>query len=187
MNIYVKGLIVAGLSTLVLLGIWFSYAGFAPKEGPNESLVLLDRMEREGVPDFTLPDMEGKSFSIREIKGKLVVLNFWATWCAPCVEEFPSMIAMAEKFGGDLILVTVAADERKEDVTRFVQALKLKSPYWISLWEPELKVAKQYGTGRLPETFILNRDLKLVKKVMNSLDWSSEPVIRYLAELQVKK
>ncbi len=68
---------------------------------------------------------------------------------------------------------------------RFTGALKLKSAHWTSLWDPELKVAKTFGTQRLPETFILNRDLKLVKKVVNSFDWNSDPVIHYLGELQI--
>ncbi|HEX4926096.1 MAG TPA: TlpA disulfide reductase family protein [Bdellovibrionales bacterium] len=187
MNIYLKGLLSALALAAVLLGGWFYYShdmNAAPEGG---SLTVLDRLEKEGIPAFELPDMNGAPIKAESFKGKVVVLNFWATWCAPCVEEFPSMIKMADHFGGKVLLVTIAADERKEDIERFVSALKLKSDHWVALWDPENRVAKQFGTVRLPETYILNKDLKLVKKVVNSLDWSAEPVLRYLSEVDSKR
>lgn len=186
MNIYVKGLIAALGLTAILLGGWFYYSrdlNAAPEGG---SLTILDKLERQGIPSFELPDMGGAPIKSETFRGKVVVLNFWATWCAPCVEEFPSMLKMADHFNGKVLLVTIAADERKEDIDRFVNALKLKSKNWVSLWDPQNNISKQFGTVRLPETYILTKDLKLVKKVVNSLDWMQEPVLKYIADVDAK-
>jgi cytochrome c biogenesis protein CcmG, thiol:disulfide interchange protein DsbE len=186
MNIYVRGFLVAICFAALLLVGWFYYRGNSNPANEAGSLTILDRLEREGIPSFSLSDMSGKQVVSDSFKGRVVVLNFWATWCAPCVEEFPSMIAMAEHYAGKVLLVTIAADERKEDIDRFVGALKLKSDNWVALWDPELKVAKQFGTSRLPETYILTKDLKLTKKVVNSLDWTVEPVYKYFDGLLTK-
>ena len=182
--IYFRGLLVAGGFLGILLALWGLYVGFE-KGGPHEdSIQVLDRLERDGIPEFSLPDLNGHQFEIKSLKGKVIVLNFWATWCAPCVEEFPSLIQMVKTFGGSVALVTVAADEHKEDIQRFIQALKLENKNWVSLWDPQLVVAKQFGTQKLPETFILDRQFKVVKKVVNSVDWNSDAVLHYLGDLQ---
>ena len=186
MNIYVRGLIAASGLTVLLLGFWFLYGvKVAEKPGVN-TLSVLDRLEKDGVPPFTLPDMAGHSYSSDSLKGQIVVLNFWATWCPPCVAEFPSMIALAEHYKGSVKLVTIAADEKKEDVERFTGALKLKSAHWVALWDPDQKIAKEFGTIKLPETYILDKDAKLVKKVVNALDWTAPPVLKYFDELLKK-
>lgn len=167
---------------MLLFIFWFLYGARVTEKPSENSLSTLDRLETLGVPQFSLPEMNGKVFGSENLKGQVVVLNFWATWCPPCVAEFPSMIKMAEHFGGKVKLVTIAADEKKEDITRFTNALKLKSEYWVDLWDPEQKLAKEFGTVRLPETYILDKDARLLKKVVNALDWSSEPVIKYLEE-----
>lgn len=155
---------------------------FFPKkfETPVDTL---NQLENVGAKDFELADFDGKKVHLFDYKGKVVVLNFWATWCAPCVTEFPSMVKMAETLGEKVVLVTIAADERKDDVLAFIKTFKGTAPNIVHLWDPATKVAKDFGTDRLPETYIFKTDLKLAKKVVNSLDWSKPEVLDYLKRL----
>ncbi|MEQ1875219.1 MAG: TlpA disulfide reductase family protein, partial [Bdellovibrionia bacterium] len=107
MNVYVRGLIAASGLTVLLLSFWFFYGADVATKPSENTLSALDRLETKGVSPFTLPYMAGQNYSSESLKGQIVVLNFWATWCPPCVAEFPSMIKLAEHYGGKVKLVTI--------------------------------------------------------------------------------
>ena len=93
----IKGLAVVLVTGGILYFGWVQYEDFLTRgQRPPEGTLKLNEMEKTGVPDFTLKDLEGKDVTLSAYKGKVVIVNFWASWCEPCVKEFPSLIRLAE-------------------------------------------------------------------------------------------
>ena len=119
-------------------------------------------------PKWQAQSLNGDVFSLKDLKGQIIILNFWASWCLPCHKEFPELMAAAQWAKGKVKLVAVSVDSSKEDIKSFLKRHnfpnKKNKPYIHIIWDPEFKVAHQFNVVKFPETFILNRDLKIVKK-----------------------
>jgi peroxiredoxin len=133
------------------------------------------------APDFELPDLEGKAHSLADLRGRVVVLNFWATWCPPCIDEMPSLQrlhrALADR---GIAVVAVSVDERFSDVGAFVRKFQLT---FTVLHDDGKKVSRKYRTFMYPETYILDREGVLKSKVVGPRDWAAPTVIRDMVEL----
>jgi thiol-disulfide isomerase/thioredoxin len=184
--VWKKGFSASFIFIVACLALWFAFGRRLTPDKLPTPVDNLDQLENVGAPDFELPDFEGRKHRLSEFKGKVVILNFWATWCAPCVTEFPSMVRMVARLKGKVQLVTVSADERKEDVLAFIKTFKGMGPHIVHLWDPSTQIAKSFGTQKLPETYILKPDLKLAKKVVSSVQWDKSEVLRYLEDLSAK-
>lgn len=114
------------------------------------------------APAWKLKDLEGKKVSLEDFKGKIVVLNFWATWCPPCVKEVPDFIALQKQYGADgVAFVGVAVDDDKKDLKKFIEKEGVNYPILISTD----KVLKDYGdVGMIPTTFVIDREGKITAK-----------------------
>ena len=133
------------------------------------------------VPDFALPDLEGQTVSLSDFRGEVVLLNFWATWCPPCVDEMPSLQKLQEALGEKgLNILAISVDESVEDVERFRDEFQLDLPI---LLDSGAKVAHSFATFKFPETYIVGRDGKLVAKVIGPKDWIAPLVIHDFVEL----
>jgi len=183
LNKWARGLIAAAIFAAASIFIWSIWGSKIVPEKLPTPVDSLNQLESMGAPDFALESLAGGKVRLSDFKGKIVVLNFWATWCAPCVTEFPSMVRMANELKDKVVLITVAADERKEDVLAFIDSFKGYGSNIVHLWDPKLNVAKSFGTEKLPETYILKSDLKLAKKVASSLEWDKGDVLEYLKGL----
>jgi len=108
------------------------------------------------APDFQLQTLDGQTFSLSSVRGKPVLLNFWATWCGPCRFEMPFLQEIYEDYSDEeLVLITVDIGESKSDVERFLQREGLSLP---TLLDSEAKVARQYKTAAIPTTFFIDKD-----------------------------
>ena len=133
------------------------------------------------VADIALPDLEGKTVKLSDFRGQVVLVNFWATWCPPCIEEMPSLQKLHEVLSDKgLYVMAISVDENLEDVERFRDDLKVTLPI---LLDPGGKVAHSYATFKFPETYIVDRDGKLAGKVIGPRDWIAPLVIHDLVEL----
>lgn len=175
--------IIAATLVLVLIGVAFYFLYQRFNYESHNPLSKLDTLETVGAPDFKGAYLSGGEFRLYSQKGKIVLLNFWATWCAPCVEEFPSMVKLAKLMEGKLVLVTVAADENQNDVIEFIKVFGGQSEFVHHLWDPKRQIIDQFGVERLPESLILNQDMKVVKKIVNSEKWDADYVVSYLKTL----
>lgn len=138
-----------------------------------DHIATLDQMEKMGVPEFSSAKLlEDGEFSFSSVKGKIVLVNFWASWCNPCVQEFPSMLKLMERFKDDLVLLAVSNDETKEEAVRFAKTLGVQGANVHLLWDPARKVADQYGVQRIPESYVVGRDGKLIRKIVGVEDWA---------------
>ena len=133
------------------------------------------------VPGFTLPDLEGRMHALDELRGKVVVLNYWATWCPPCIEEMPSLEKLHEALASKgLAIVAVSVDERFSDIEKFVDEWNLT---FTVLHDNGMKVSRSYQTFKYPETYIIDRSGRLKSKVVGARDWVAPSVIRDLIAL----
>ena len=135
--------------------------------------------------DFTLKDLKGNSVSLSDFKGKIVFLNFWATWCAPCRHEMPSMEKLHNKYkGGDLVVLAVSTDRKGEEVVKpFIDEHGYTLPILI---DSASDVSDEYGVFALPTTFIIGRDGKIVEMIQGGREWYEKEVLDYFDELLAK-
>ena len=137
--------------------------------------------ENRSVPSFVLMDLKGKEEQLQSYKDKLILVNFWASWCGPCNEEAPSMEEMYQKLHSQgLDVVGISIDHHTGEVEKFVKQYSITFPVLLDTNE---NVASSYGITGVPETFILDSHYKLIKHVIGPLDWSSPDVISYLSTL----
>src|SRR5262249_35936124 len=136
------------------------------------------------APLFTTHDLDGRSFSMADLRGKVVLINFWATWCPPCRAEIPDLIALQEKYRDRLQIIGVSQDEvSPEEVRHFVVEHHMNYPIVMS--SPEIE--KLFPSiSALPTSFIVDRELRLVQKHVGMLTASvTEQETRALAGLPV--
>jgi peroxiredoxin len=133
------------------------------------------------APDFTLKELGGGKISLKELRGKVVLLNFFSTLCPNCRRESPSFAKLHEEFKNtDLVLLKVVAKEKEKDVLKYKNEFNLSSPI---LMDDNASVTNAYGISSSPQTFFINREGKIVARILKELDWTSKnakDLIEYL-------
>ncbi|MBJ6752156.1 TlpA disulfide reductase family protein [Geomonas anaerohicana] len=164
------------LIAAVLLLAALAAAGCAKKQAE------LPAVEGNAAPDFTLKDLSGKPVQLSTLKGKLVLVNFWATWCPPCREEIPSMVKLNQAMQGkNFQMLAISIDEGgKGAVEDFFKRGGVTLP---ALLDTDGQVSRRYGTTGVPETFVVDPKGVIRKKVVGGLDWSHPEVIQALQDL----
>lgn len=135
------------------------------------------------APDFTLPDLNGQEVTLSQFKGKVVFLNFWATWCPPCIEEIPSINALQKKFkNNDFVILTVNIDQTgRENIKKFVDSRGLE---FRVLLDPKSDVsAGKYGITGVPETFLIDRNGIVIERYIGPKNWTEDTFIKYLNKI----
>jgi thiol-disulfide isomerase/thioredoxin len=135
------------------------------------------------APDFSLPDMDGKPHALHEYRGKVVMLNFWATWCPPCRREMPSMEAIYHEFqGAPFAVLAVNEWENTDLVFPWIGQLTL-FPTFPILFDQEGVVAEQYGIQGLPTTVIIDRQGRIVYRAVGGRDFNHPQVRQVIRDL----
>jgi len=157
------------------------YLGSASSSRPNyepvNPVVIGDQ-----APDFQLEDNKGNKVSLSSLRGKVVMVNFWATWCPPCRAEMPSMEKLYKAMADDdFVMLAINTEQNgRSIVPKFLE----KTPYTFPiLYDDKGVVQKLYGVYKFPESFIVGKDGKVVEKVIGPFDWSSAKTINYLKGL----
>lgn len=131
------------------------------------------------APDFVLQDTKGKSWRLSELKGKVVFVNFWATWCPPCRSEMPSMQELTQSLPPkDFQMLAILSNDQAEVAERFAAGIGFTAPI---LLDPENRVAKAYGITGVPETYLVDKEGILREAIIGPLHWSSPEARRMLA------
>ena len=132
------------------------------------------------LPDFTLTDMQGNSHTLSDYQGKVVMLNFWATYCGPCIKEMPSMQRLKEKMAGKpFTILAVDMAEEPADVSAFLAKHKIKVDFPLLL-DPNGEVVEQWMISAVPTTFILDPGGKIRYALFGGLEWDNDEVIATL-------
>ncbi len=145
---------------------------------PNE----IAPMEGFIAPDFTFPDIHGKSISLSQYRGKIVFLNIWATWCGPCRIEMPDMEKLWQKFKKeDFVILAVSIDRQgKSVVIPFLQELGLTFPV---LLDPKSHIQSLYMVRALPSSLIVDKSGRIVSRVAGARNWFSSDMIEKFEDL----
>ena len=133
------------------------------------------------TPDFQLPDANGKVTSLKQQIGHPVFLNFWATWCPPCVDEIPALEDLARRLKGtDMRLLAVSVDDSWDPIRRFFA----KGSDIGVLLDTSQDVPKKFGTEKYPETFLLDAAGRIRYYFINKRDWSRPEAVACLESLR---
>jgi peroxiredoxin len=126
----------------------------------------------QAAPGFTLPRLDdGAPLSLADLRGKVVLLNFWATWCKPCEDEMPAMQRLHDALAGPgFELVAVSLDEQREPVAAFRDRLALRFPI---LLDPAKKVSTAYQTYRYPESYLIDAEGRILARYIGPRDWDA--------------
>jgi peroxiredoxin len=152
-------------------------------EAAMRELDLVKPSRAKAAEDFTLPALDGGTFRLADQRGKVVLVNFWATWCPPCLEEMPAMERLWRKHkDAGFVLVAVSVDTDPKKVAPFVTEYKLTFP--IAL-DPKMSVAERYGVRALPSSFILGKDGGLAALALGPRHWDNKASHR-LVEAMVR-
>lgn len=143
---------------------------------------LYDSSPKEGsvAPPFQLLTDSGKTITPQSFGGKVLVLNFWATWCAPCVEEIPSLNAMQTRFAKQgVVVVAVSIDKNPQKYRAFLDRIHLS---FDTKQDASADLSAKYGTYQIPETYII-KDGRIMRKFAQAEDWLSDDLTRYIQGL----
>lgn len=173
----------------IILGGFFIWWRHSANEKVSSNPILsLEEMETQGLPDFELPSIDGGSFRLSDHKEKIVLVNFWASWCAPCVDEFPSMMRLLGEFPDDMVLVAVSRDSTMADINTFLKAFPgIRKPNIFVVWDQAGEVARSYRVDRLPESFLAKRNLLLSRKIIGTIQWHTPDSVEFIRELIAEK
>lgn len=175
-------LVVAGVVALLLVGIGFAWtkrSSFLPVEVGSPA------------PEVHAADLRGQARTLSSLRGKVVLLNIWATWCGPCQQEMPSMQRLYQQLGPEgLKIVAVSIDAAPGkldpdgraggDVAGFARDFKLTFDVWQ---DPTGNVGRDFRTTGVPESFLLDREGKIVKKVIGATEWDDAATIELVRRM----
>ncbi len=149
-----------GLFAAVWLNSGFSQSTATPTRKPNKSTDF----KSYPAPLFTLKTLDGKKVTLEDFKGKVIILDFWATWCPPCIAEIPHFIELQKKYGKEGVqFLGISLDQDPKAVQDFYKKNKMNYPVMMG----DAKIAKLYGgVQAIPTTFFIDRNLQVVDKIV---------------------
>jgi len=161
----------AAIGLLVLVFLYLIYVSI------HERVVVVG----DSAPEFTVTAEGGRTVGLPNFGGKLLVLNFWATWCPPCVDETPSLSDFARRFSGQgVVVLGVSVDKDEKQYRAFLQQHR---PAFLTARDPAARINADYGTFKYPETYIIDARGKVVQKIIGPADWADEKMISYVNSL----
>ena len=166
-------LLIIGIGIIVLL----------QTDKPSFKLAGQPRFEKGSrAPNFRLPDLDGTMVSLADFKDRVVLLNIWATWCAPCVEEMPSMEKLHRELKNEkFVILAVSIDESGAEIVRpFMKKHKLSFP---ALIDSAGTLKNLYQTTGVPESFIIDKQGRILDEVIGPRDWAAPGALQYFRSL----
>ena len=136
----------------------------------------LPRELGQTAPAFTIHD-GAQTVSLSQYRGKVVLVTFWASYCAPCMEEFPSLLALHQRLP-QLNILGVSIDDNAEAYRNFLASYHVDFP---TVRDPSQDVMHRYGTVQIPETYVINRSGHIVRKYVSAQDWNDPEIYRTLS------
>lgn len=174
----------AALGTLVPLAGYTAWKRYTFHKLLVDSVVEPVNWKNVVAPGLKLPSGDGApEVDLAAMRGKWVLLNFWATWCAPCRDEMPSMEMLNRRFERDqkpIELVAVSVDDDWRQVNRFFGATQ---PTFTVLWDREKMASSSYGTRKFPETYLIDPEGRIAAKFIGPRDWYNQATVQYFDEV----
>jgi peroxiredoxin len=163
----------------LLIGLCLGALVYGILESFQEKIVAAG----DRAPDFTITADNGRTVSRSEFGGKLLVLNFWATWCPPCIQEMPSLDQFQKAFAGSgVVVLGVSVDRSAQAYRAFVEKTKVA---FLTARDPEARISAEYGTFKYPETYIIDRAGKVVQKIIGPTNWTDPTMMNQIKALLI--
>lgn len=180
MKTHLKAFLVTSIVFLCLVGIYYLFTAgknARPPEVIVESAKLI-------LPTQDFVTLSGKTINLKSFAGKVVIFNFWASWCAPCIEEVPSLVTLV-KADPNIVIVAISGDQNKEDIFAFLKSFPdfNKAPIYV-VQEGAKEITELFKVDRLPESFIFNSKGEMVKKITGTINWHTPDSIEYFKSLR---
>lgn len=156
-----------GCALVLLTGLAACYSGSRPPSINHPA------------PDFSVNDAD-RTLWLHDLKGKVVVLNFWATWCPPCLEEMPSLVALQRRLNERVTVLAVSVDVDPDAYHKFI---KNHDVALLTARDGDQKSSTLYGTYKFPETYVIDREGKIRRKFIGAVDWNDPEIEQYLRGL----
>jgi cytochrome c biogenesis protein CcmG/thiol:disulfide interchange protein DsbE len=146
-------------------------------------LSLHDNVVKAGdrAPDFSIKAENGKTISAHDFGGKLLILNFWATWCEPCVQEVPSLDLLQRQLASKgLVVLGVSEDKDPQAYQEFLNRFHVS---YMTARDPSVAIKPKYGTVQIPESYLIDNNGKVVEKIVGEANWSSAQMVEHVQSL----
>lgn len=168
------------LSTAILAGC-SNVEGKYNGNNEQQTDVVAERTENQIANDITFQDGNGKTIALNDLKGKVVFINFWATWCPPCIAEMPSINELKTKFAGneDIVFLMVDVDGKYKKAQTFMNKRKFNLPVYV----PHSEIPKEFLGGAIPTTVILDKKGAIAIRLEGGRDYSAPEILNGLKKL----
>jgi len=168
---------------VLILVLVFTPIGFHAKVYLNRLLsfspsVITEDPQHIADYDWKLYDLNGRIFNFRQYEGKVVLVNFWATWCAPCIAEMPSLVSLYEAYSDQVQFVFLASDD-SDNVTTYLAKTQYELPVFFSASQRP----QEFSSNKLPTTYLIDRNGQIVVNKTGAADWDSAKVTALLDKL----
>jgi cytochrome c biogenesis protein CcmG, thiol:disulfide interchange protein DsbE len=133
------------------------------------------------APNFSVTASNGRTITARDFGGKLLLVNFWATWCPPCVDEIPGLNELAQQLGPKgLVIVAISQDKDENLYNQFLAKNPLIFP---TVRDPSENIQLSYGTIQIPESYLIDRNGRVIEKFISSQPWASPQMMEHVQSL----
>jgi len=174
------------LLTLYLTGLHTDVAAFAQRMVLATGIAIpdteMEMAKTKASYDFTLDQLDGAKLDVEELKGKVVFINFWATWCAPCIAEMPGIQDLYKKFqdNPDVVFVMINIEAKEEKVRKFIKKKKFTFPIYFP---DTTRIPTVYESKGIPTTFVLDKEGYISYKKVGMASYDSDKFVKYLDRL----
>jgi len=170
------------LIILIAVLLLFSLPAFSQERDLYSRIGIQSVRDNTKTPDFSLEGLNVKRVQLSALKGNVILLNFWATWCDPCKDEMPSMEALYQRYKEkDFVLLAISVEERNpEPARKFIQKHRYRFPV---LLDPAGKTLDLFEIHRIPATVIIDKKGRMVGRAIGPRDWSSPDVFSLIDQM----
>ena len=161
--------------------------GWAARSPLSEEIQAMLKSERIDAPkvelaaaDFEGTLLNGQPFRLSEQKGKVVFLNFWATWCSPCLKEMPDMQELQRELGSKILVLAVGMGEEAERIEKFQKKYQFEFQIFP---DPEMTVTQLYGVRNIPITYLVNTSGMVVGRALGPREWTRPKLLKFFEDL----
>lgn len=184
MKIQIKNLAVRSGLFVIMVILLVACGNTRNKENEKEQNIAtqeVSQVEASQTPDITFKDEAGKTVSLRSLKGKVVFINFWATWCPPCIREMPSIDELKDSFkeSDDIMFLMVDVDNKMEKSSAFMQ----ENDYDLPVYVPASNIPSDFLRGAIPTTVIIDKKGEMVARMEGGRNYRDPQIIKALKEL----
>lgn len=174
------------ISVLIVLAMGLAFSLWDISSAPKGVRITAQHIKNP-APDFTFTALDGRTYTLSDFKDKTVLINFWATWCPPCIVEMPDLLKLAQREENGLIFIALSVNEDLADIERFLKTMPedtrplLNKNNIIFVHDTDKAISKDlYGTTIFPESYII-RNGEIIKKIQGITDWLGDDMASLLA------